>query len=173
MENFCLGLILEVSGNKTFFFSRLGKNKQMIESSRDGSETLSFSSSFLPGPSKCEVERYAAQRYQHAYIPSCDTDGGYTAVQCQQGGQCWCVDTKGQEVQGTKRRGQPPACGMFGKGENASRQHGLVHPCMLSVPTGPTHLPLPNSSSTVGILCTIKKNERTNSLLRSDRLWCS
>ncbi|XP_052559967.1 thyroglobulin isoform X1 [Tympanuchus pallidicinctus] len=62
-------------------------------------------------PSKCEVERYAAQRYQHAYIPSCDSDGGYTAMQCQQGGQCWCVDTKGQEVQGTKRRGQPPACG--------------------------------------------------------------
>ncbi|NXJ16229.1 THYG protein, partial [Odontophorus gujanensis] len=61
-------------------------------------------------PSKCEVERYSALRYQHAYIPSCDTDGGYTAVQCQQGGQCWCVDTKGQEVQGTKRRGQPPAC---------------------------------------------------------------
>lgn len=95
-----------------FFFSRLDKNKQMIESSIDGSETLSFSSSFLPGPSKCEVERYAAQRYQHAYIPSCDSDGGYTAMQCQQGGQCWCVDTKGQEVQGTKRRGQPPACGM-------------------------------------------------------------
>ncbi|XP_068253091.1 thyroglobulin [Nyctibius grandis] len=62
-------------------------------------------------PSKCEVEWYAALRYQHAYVPSCDTDGGYTPVQCQQGGQCWCADTKGQEVQGTKRRGQPPACG--------------------------------------------------------------
>ncbi|NXE23042.1 THYG protein, partial [Ardeotis kori] len=62
-------------------------------------------------PSKCEVERYAALRYQHAYVPSCDADGSYAPVQCQQGGQCWCVDTKGQEVQGTKRRGQPPACG--------------------------------------------------------------
>ncbi|XP_054023137.1 thyroglobulin [Dryobates pubescens] len=62
-------------------------------------------------PSKCEVERYAALRYQHAYVPSCDADGGYTPLQCQQGGQCWCVDTKGQEVQGTKKRGQPPACG--------------------------------------------------------------
>ncbi|NWW95569.1 THYG protein, partial [Rhynochetos jubatus] len=62
-------------------------------------------------PSKCEVERYAALRYQHAYVPSCDAAGGYTPVQCQQGGQCWCVDTKGQEVQGTKRRGQPLACG--------------------------------------------------------------
>ncbi|NXP73581.1 THYG protein, partial [Ramphastos sulfuratus] len=62
-------------------------------------------------PSKCEVERYAAMRYQHAYVPSCDADGGYMPVQCQQGGLCWCVDIKGQEVQGTKRRGQPPACG--------------------------------------------------------------
>ncbi|NXT77064.1 THYG protein, partial [Zapornia atra] len=62
-------------------------------------------------PSKCEVERYAALRYQHAYVPSCDADGAYTPAQCQQGGQCWCVDSKGQEVQGTKRRGQPPACG--------------------------------------------------------------
>uniref|UniRef100_A0A8C0EQJ8 Thyroglobulin n=1 Tax=Bubo bubo TaxID=30461 RepID=A0A8C0EQJ8_BUBBB len=62
-------------------------------------------------PSKCEVERYSALRYQHTYVPSCDAEGGYTPVQCQQGGQCWCVDTKGQEVQGTKRQGQPPACG--------------------------------------------------------------
>uniref|UniRef100_A0A8C2TCI6 Thyroglobulin n=1 Tax=Coturnix japonica TaxID=93934 RepID=A0A8C2TCI6_COTJA len=72
-------------------------------------------------PSKCEVERYAARRYQHAYIPSCDVDGGYTTVQCQQGGQCWCVDTKGQEVQGTKRRGQPPACGMCERQRALSR----------------------------------------------------
>ncbi|KAM9278738.1 thyroglobulin [Cariama cristata] len=62
-------------------------------------------------PSRCEAERYTALRYQHAYVPSCDADGGYAPVQCQQGGQCWCVDTKGQEVLGTKRRGQPPACG--------------------------------------------------------------
>ncbi|NWX21348.1 THYG protein, partial [Aegotheles bennettii] len=62
-------------------------------------------------PSRCEVERHAALRYQHAYVPSCGADGGYVPVQCQQGGQCWCADTKGQEVQGTKRRGQPPACG--------------------------------------------------------------
>ncbi|XP_064363961.1 thyroglobulin [Dromaius novaehollandiae] len=62
-------------------------------------------------PSKCEVERYAAIRYQHAYMPSCDTDGDYTPVQCQRGGQCWCVDSKGQEIQGTKRQGQPLVCG--------------------------------------------------------------
>ncbi|NXU53207.1 THYG protein, partial [Turnix velox] len=62
-------------------------------------------------PSRCEVERFAALRYQHTYVPSCDTDGGYTPMQCEQGGQCWCVDNKGQEVRGTRRQGQPPACG--------------------------------------------------------------
>ncbi|NXE89600.1 THYG protein, partial [Menura novaehollandiae] len=62
-------------------------------------------------PSKCEAERFAALRFQHPYVPSCAADGGYAPVQCHQGGQCWCVDTQGQEVLGTKRRGQPPACG--------------------------------------------------------------
>ncbi|NXF03730.1 THYG protein, partial [Smithornis capensis] len=62
-------------------------------------------------PSKCEAERFTALQYQHPYVPSCAADGSYTPVQCQQGGQCWCVDTKGQEVPGTKRQGQRPACG--------------------------------------------------------------
>ncbi|NXM74747.1 THYG protein, partial [Serilophus lunatus] len=62
-------------------------------------------------PSKCEAERFTALQYQHPYVPSCSADGSYVPVQCQQGGQCWCVDTKGQEVPGTKKRGQPPACG--------------------------------------------------------------
>lgn len=109
-----LGWCLKFQEIKPFFFffsSRFLKNRQMMGSSGDGSETFP-SCFFFPGPSKCEVERYAAVRYQHAYVPSCDPDGGYTPVQCQQGGQCWCVDTKGREVQGTKRRGQPPACGM-------------------------------------------------------------
>ncbi|NXT00229.1 THYG protein, partial [Jacana jacana] len=62
-------------------------------------------------PSKCEVERYAALRFQHPYVPSCEAGGGYRPAQCQRGGQCWCVDTEGREVLGTRRGGQPPACG--------------------------------------------------------------
>ncbi|NXK87325.1 THYG protein, partial [Formicarius rufipectus] len=62
-------------------------------------------------PSKCEAERFVARRYRHPYVPSCAADGGYEPLQCQQGEQCWCVDTKGQEVPGTKRQGQPPTCG--------------------------------------------------------------
>ncbi|NXX77746.1 THYG protein, partial [Urocolius indicus] len=62
-------------------------------------------------PSRCEVERAAALRYQHTYVPSCTADGAYAPAQCQQAGHCWCVDTNGQEVLGTRTRGQPPACG--------------------------------------------------------------
>ncbi|KFO62056.1 Thyroglobulin, partial [Corvus brachyrhynchos] len=62
-------------------------------------------------PSRCEAERSAALRFQHPFVPSCAADGGYAPVQCHQRGQCWCADTQGREVPGTRRRGQPPACG--------------------------------------------------------------
>ncbi|XP_074840896.1 thyroglobulin [Carettochelys insculpta] len=62
-------------------------------------------------PSKCEVERFAAFRFRHAYKPSCEENGDYTPVQCEQDGLCWCVDPKGQEIQGTRRQDQPLVCG--------------------------------------------------------------
>ncbi|NWS92477.1 THYG protein, partial [Toxostoma redivivum] len=62
-------------------------------------------------PSRCEAERAAALRFQHPFVPSCAASGGYEPRQCHQGGQCWCVDSQGQEIPGTRRRGQPPACG--------------------------------------------------------------
>ncbi|NWW82460.1 THYG protein, partial [Climacteris rufus] len=61
-------------------------------------------------PSRCEAERWAALRFQHPHVPSCAAAGGFVPLQCQQG-QCWCVDRLGQEIPGTRRRGQPPACG--------------------------------------------------------------
>ncbi|XP_019403055.1 PREDICTED: thyroglobulin [Crocodylus porosus] len=62
-------------------------------------------------PSKCEVERSTAVRFGHTYRPSCDDHGDYNPLQCQQDGQCWCVGSKGQEFQGTRRQGQLPVCG--------------------------------------------------------------
>ncbi|NXV08114.1 THYG protein, partial [Cettia cetti] len=62
-------------------------------------------------PSRCEAERSAALRFQHPFVPSCAAGGGYAPLQCHPRGQCWCVDTQGREVPGTRRRGQPPACG--------------------------------------------------------------
>ncbi|KAK1882056.1 Testican-2 [Dissostichus eleginoides] len=45
------------------------------------------------------------------YIPSCDEDGYYRKVQCDQSrGECWCVDQHGGEMMGTRIHGNPD-CG--------------------------------------------------------------
>lgn len=46
------------------------------------------------------------------YIPSCDEDGYYRKVQCDQNrGECWCVDLHGEEMMGSRIHGNPD-CGM-------------------------------------------------------------
>lgn len=52
------------------------------------------------------------------YIPSCDEDGYYRKVQCDQSrGECWCVDQHGGEMMGTRIHGNPDCGkrGAFGK----------------------------------------------------------
>ncbi|XP_054841882.1 thyroglobulin [Eublepharis macularius] len=62
-------------------------------------------------PSKCETERFSAVRFQQSYRPSCDESGAFESTQCLPDGQCWCVDSKGKEILGTRSHGQRPACG--------------------------------------------------------------
>lgn len=57
------------------------------------------------GPSSCEEERRAATQAHSVYIPSCELGGAFSSRQCQQGGQCWCVDHTGQELPGTRQQG--------------------------------------------------------------------
>ncbi|XP_029443068.1 thyroglobulin [Rhinatrema bivittatum] len=61
-------------------------------------------------PSECEIQRFAASRYGDVFIPSCDENGEYLPVQCQLEGQCWCVNSKGHEIFGTRKRGALPKC---------------------------------------------------------------
>ncbi|XP_007938731.1 thyroglobulin [Orycteropus afer afer] len=61
-------------------------------------------------PTKCEVEQFTATSFGHPYIPTCSRNGDYQAVQCQQGGPCWCVDAQGKEIRGTRRQGSRPSC---------------------------------------------------------------
>ncbi|XP_061693207.1 nidogen-2 isoform X2 [Syngnathoides biaculeatus] len=38
-----------------------------------------------------------------AFVPQCDSDGHYTPLQCHSStGHCWCVDSQGQEIPGTR-----------------------------------------------------------------------
>ncbi|XP_061467862.1 thyroglobulin [Rhineura floridana] len=62
-------------------------------------------------PSKCETERFTAIRFEQNYRPLCDDSGAYKPTQQQPDGQCWCVDAKGQELLGTRRKRQCSSCG--------------------------------------------------------------
>ncbi|KAE8289365.1 Thyroglobulin [Larimichthys crocea] len=62
-------------------------------------------------PSPCEEERRPAMEASSVFIPSCETRGSFTSRQCQQGGQCWCVDPTGRELPGTRQHGDSLVCG--------------------------------------------------------------
>lgn len=44
------------------------------------------------------------------FIPSCASGGAFASKQCQQGGQCWCVDPAGRELPGTQQHGDSLTC---------------------------------------------------------------
>uniref|UniRef100_A0A803TPJ8 Thyroglobulin n=1 Tax=Anolis carolinensis TaxID=28377 RepID=A0A803TPJ8_ANOCA len=62
-------------------------------------------------PTKCEKERFTAIHFEENYRPLCDDTGAYEPTQCQLDGECWCVDSEGQELPATRSKGQRPACG--------------------------------------------------------------
>ncbi|XP_044149630.1 thyroglobulin [Bufo gargarizans] len=64
-------------------------------------------------PRACEVQRFTSARMGDLYIPSCEDDGGYKSMQCQEGGQCWCVDSKGREISGSRTMGETAKCDNF------------------------------------------------------------
>ncbi|XP_006027958.1 testican-2 [Alligator sinensis] len=63
-------------------------------------------------PCLTELERIqiqeAAKKKPGVFIPSCDEDGYYRKMQCDQSsGECWCVDQLGMELTGTRIHGNP------------------------------------------------------------------
>ncbi|XP_075067568.1 thyroglobulin [Mixophyes fleayi] len=61
-------------------------------------------------PSACEVQRFTSSQMGDVYVPSCDDNGDYEQGQCQAGGQCWCVDSMGREISGSRILGDSPKC---------------------------------------------------------------
>ncbi|KAG7469780.1 hypothetical protein MATL_G00132440 [Megalops atlanticus] len=86
-------------------------------------------------PTKCESERSSSSQAGNVFVPSCDADGGYAPVQCQAGGQCWCVDTDGREIFGTRRHGGKPDCSSGVKDCPSERRQALSQ--LFSGPAGP------------------------------------
>ncbi|XP_032413700.1 thyroglobulin isoform X1 [Xiphophorus hellerii] len=61
--------------------------------------------------SRCEILRSVAVGTKQEEVPHCLEDGSFRSVQC--GGrsqECWCVDSEGQEVTGTRTNNSIPHC---------------------------------------------------------------
>ncbi|XP_066535961.1 testican-2 [Hoplias malabaricus] len=63
-------------------------------------------------PCLAELERIqmqeGAKKKLGMFIPSCDEDGYYRKLQCDQSrGECWCVDQHGGELMGSRIHGNP------------------------------------------------------------------
>ncbi|XP_077384390.1 thyroglobulin isoform X2 [Festucalex cinctus] len=93
-------------------------------------------------PSACEDERRAAAATSGVFAPSCRDDGSFASKQCQQGGQCWCVDSTGAELAGTRQRGDFLVCGGVASDDCASLRRASLSRLF----SGPLEAGLPASS---------------------------
>ncbi|XP_055482670.1 thyroglobulin isoform X1 [Psammomys obesus] len=60
------------------------------------------------------------------YLPQCQDSGSYAPVQCDLWQvQCWCVDTEGMEVYGTRQLGRPTRCPRSCEIRNRRLLHGV------------------------------------------------
>ncbi|EDO39095.1 predicted protein, partial [Nematostella vectensis] len=72
-------------------------------------------SSAVGGMTNCQTKRAAALQGSQGglqpvgrFLPSCDVKGAYEKIQCWGSiGFCWCVDSSGNEIKGTRVRGTP------------------------------------------------------------------
>ncbi|XP_033948737.1 CD74 molecule, major histocompatibility complex, class II invariant chain a [Pseudochaenichthys georgianus] len=56
----------------------------------------------------CQIKADLGEAKVGFYKPQCDERGNYLSMQCWHGiGYCWCVDSEGTAVEGTRMRGHP------------------------------------------------------------------
>jgi len=78
----------------------------------DGHELLG-TRAFVNPPScvvmtPCRLMVFKTKPMPGAFIPTCNDDGTFAMTQCHEStGHCWCVNTAGFEVEGTRMRGTP------------------------------------------------------------------
>ncbi|KAK0131825.1 Testican-2 [Merluccius polli] len=86
-------------------------------------------------PCLAELERIqvqeVAKKKPGMYIPSCDEDGYYRKLQCDQSrGECWCVDPHGGEMMGSRIHGNPD-CGKESIGVLTRGREGYHSECFI------------------------------------------
>ena len=82
---------------------------------------------------QCQKERDIALSpfITDIFVPLCDGEGMFVPLQCFEhdtyGKQCWCVDSSGQEIQGTRMdNGTAPECGECKQKSNLSKGNFTV-----------------------------------------------
>uniref|UniRef100_A0A673ASL5 Thyroglobulin n=1 Tax=Sphaeramia orbicularis TaxID=375764 RepID=A0A673ASL5_9TELE len=95
-------------------------------------------------PSPCEEERRAATEASSVFVPSCESGGSFSSRQCQQGGQCWCVDPTGREIPGTRQLGGSLVCSGLA---NCPAQRRLALSRLFSGPVDPPQTSSARSSA--------------------------
>jgi hypothetical protein len=78
----------------------------------EGSADVAPSPALPTGRSRCVKLRDDKLRYENTYRPQCTDDGAFEPMQCYDStGECWCVNSNGEEMQGTmSRRPKKPDC---------------------------------------------------------------
>ncbi|XP_016869284.1 thyroglobulin isoform X4 [Homo sapiens] len=72
------------------------------------------------------------QTPERLFVPSCTTEGSYEDVQCFSG-ECWCVNSWGKELPGSRVRGGQPRCPT-----DCEKQRARMQSLMGSQPAGST-----------------------------------
>ncbi|XP_048583062.1 proclotting enzyme isoform X3 [Nematostella vectensis] len=105
----------KVGGDVTVDFSRPSPSHNVFPPEEEEEEE---SDSGVSRISRCEKRRQRRlllrRRILHVFVPRCKRNGAFKRVQCKSssGGvhKCWCVDSEGREISGTKVKGKRPNC---------------------------------------------------------------
>ncbi|XP_053699810.1 thyroglobulin [Synchiropus splendidus] len=99
-------------------------------------------------PSACEEERRASLESSSGVTPSCERSGSFSSKQCRPDGLCWCVDSLGRELPGTRQFGDSLVCSDDTPDCLSKRRLALSR-----LFSGPVDPPVSTSTSRSPVLC--------------------
>ncbi|KAM9782560.1 thyroglobulin [Neosynchiropus ocellatus] len=99
--------------------------------------------------SSCEEERRASLASSSGFIPSCESSGSFSSKQCRPDGLCWCVDSSGRELPGTRQPGDSLVCSSDDTPDCLSKRRLALSRLF----SGPVDPPASASMSASPVLC--------------------